>query len=130
MTLKKAIERIEFRLNNTYNRSLNAIPNEVCFGKCELLKEYVEIPNYKKLYEEMIKCKKKDLEKVNKTRICNKEYKEGSNVMISTRSTNKLENVWEGPFKVEKTKGNKVLIQKGDVKEWYNLRNVRLLGDG
>jgi hypothetical protein len=63
LSSKDALKKAEFRLNNTFNRSLSEIPSEILSRESELAIDEVEKKNLKELYSKMKEEKEKRLAK-------------------------------------------------------------------
>ncbi|KCZ78843.1 hypothetical protein H311_00120, partial [Anncaliia algerae PRA109] len=128
-SLDEVVQLCERSLNVNYNRGLMSTPNIIHKNLNLLGIKENKIINLKALYEQMIKFKEKDLTKKNKKRTTGRNYKIGDKVYCKRNLVKKIDKIWEGPYEINelRSNGNLVLVNKGNRKQWYSIRNIRLV---
>ena len=128
-TVGELLEKIERNLNMTRNRTLGFSPEEIVnkVSSVDPLHRSTQIDK-DEMMKEMKRTSELEREKRNGKRISNEEYQAGMDVFVKRRNRVKLDEYWEGPWRIEEVRpnGNSVLIQKGNRKIWENIKNLKL----
>lgn len=130
-TIQDLMDRIQIKLNWTYNRNLECSPYEIFHRHNPLTKEQT---NSKELLKRATEIKRSNSNYENKERNRKRKpynYKINDIVMIKTKPLLKLDNLWEGPGKIIKIKNNEntFLINLKKKNKWINIKNMRPFGE-
>ncbi|KAF9760655.1 Transposon Tf2-9 polyprotein [Nosema granulosis] len=126
LSIKDAIRRTERAMRNSYHITLNATPYQVIHGVHPLnpLKKYEvdiqQIINRKKTIAE------KDLTRRNSKRR-SYQYRENQLVLMLKPLPDKLEDIWEGPYRIVRTNNrrNYVIIEKDKRFIRVNIKRIK-----
>lgn len=128
ISMKEAILKAEFYINNTYSRTTASTPNMILQENNLLGIKPIKPMNHSQLYNFMLKKKEVDLERANKSRNTKIDFAIGDLVFCKTNTNKKIAKLWSGPYKIIslQANGNLILLDKGEYNQWHNIRQVRL----
>ena len=119
--------KILIKLNLNYNRVIRTTPFELNLNINPL--NNTKTDNKIKLLEEANKSSQiesyKNIERINSKR---KDYtfKTGDLIYTKNRTSLKQDRPWNGPYFIIDTKENRVKINKGNVEQWINIKNIKI----
>jgi hypothetical protein len=113
-----------FALRSTYHTTLQATPGQLVFGR-DMILNIKHIANWKAIKERKQQIIQKNNKRENSKRIFH-EYKVGDEVLLERNNPNKLEQPYEGPYKVVQVNTNgTVRLQMGPVLDTVNIRRLQ-----
>jgi len=113
-----------FALRSTYHTTLQASPGQLVFGR-DMMLNIKHIANWKAIKERKQQIAKKNNERENSKRKFY-EYKVGEEVLLEKHKANKMEQPYEGPYKILQVNTNgTVRLQMGPVLETVNIRRLQ-----
>lgn len=124
--INEVIEMINRRLNYIHHRIRNAIPHSVIYKEHAIHPRNIKIEN--KELNVIPQQSKSNAQKENLQRK-NYEIKENEIVYLKSIRNKKLENRFDGPYRIKGISGkrDRVKIEIGNKEVWMNVRNVKFL---
>jgi hypothetical protein len=132
LKVKEILVKAENNLNLSFNAGINCSPIDLIKEKSPLnlnnIEPFIDITESLSYQRQQ---KEKSLIERNKKRNLTKRINIGDLIMIKNATRmNKLEEIWDGPFKIEDVKCDENLYKvsyENGISEWLNLKRLRKL---
>jgi hypothetical protein len=113
-----------FAIRSTYHTTLKATPGQLVFGR-DMIFNIKHIANWQAIKEQKIRRIKQNNMRENSKRIRH-EYQAGDLVLLQKHQPNKLEQPYEGPYKIQQVNTNgTVRLKMGPVTDTVNIRRLQ-----
>jgi hypothetical protein len=118
------LSAVAFALRSTYHTTLKASPGQLVFGR-DMILNIKHIANWKAIQDRKQQMIIKNNKHENSKRIFY-EYKIGDEVLLEKNKPNKMEQPYEGPYKIVQVNTNgTVRLQMGAVLDTVNIRRLQ-----
>ena len=112
-----------FAIRSTYHTTNQATPGQLVFGR-DMILNIKHVANWKAIKDRKTKMIQKNNKKENSKRIP-RLYRVGEEVLLERNQPNKLEQPYEGPYKIEQVNTNgTVSLKMGAVTDTVNIRRI------